>query len=231
MPAFTMPLKDVLAYQHALMDDPYSYDGSKIGLGEYPIFDENYRDHLNRKIIDHFWNREIGQETVSMFILALRRKMNEIMPLMNQHYVLSQIKLDPLSTIDIKTVISRTENSDTTGTSDNTSNSTGGSRTVNSDTPQTLLAENQDYASSLVDVNSTSNASSNASTDQTVNRTENATNEMSGFNGHQAALIYEMRRTLVNVDMMVIGALEELFMLLWDNGDSYFDNSDFGGIW
>ena len=51
----------------------------KIGLSTYPIFDEEYRTQLNNKIIDHFYFREIGMETVDNFAWFLRRKMNEIM--------------------------------------------------------------------------------------------------------------------------------------------------------
>jgi hypothetical protein len=233
MSAFTMPLKELLDQEGGILEADNAYDGRVIGLGDYPIFDEAYRDHLNRKIIEHFWNREIGQESASLFTFALQRKMNEIMPLMNQHYVLSQMKIDPLSTIDIKTVVSRTGNSETTGTTDSTSDSSSGSRTVNSDTPQNTLSENGDYATSMSDANSKGTATSNSTTDSTVKNTEDGNTEMSGYSGHQAALIFEMRRTLVNVDMMVIDRLEELFMGVWDNGDEYFARESyyFGGIW
>ena len=41
--------------------------GFDIGLKDYPIFDENYREPLNRKIINHYYFREIGFETVERF--------------------------------------------------------------------------------------------------------------------------------------------------------------------
>lgn len=225
-----MTLKKLLERNKGILDDPYTYDGATIGLGEYPIFDESYRDALNHKIIEHFWNREIGQETDDMFILALRRKMNEIMPLYNQHYVLSQIAVDPLSTMDMKTILSGNVTNNTTGTADNTGTSTSGARTVNSDTPQTELAGDQDYASSLTDSNSSGNSTSTSTTTNNNTVTNSANNEISGYSGHQAALIYQARQALVNVDMMVIRELESLFMLIWDNGDEYF-NSGIAGIY
>jgi len=54
--------------------------GTDLGLSEYPIFDEEYRVGLNKKIIDHFWNREIGHESVDQFKFNLKRRMNEVMP-------------------------------------------------------------------------------------------------------------------------------------------------------
>src|SRR5690625_6824095 len=87
MSTFTIKLKDVL-----------EYTDQDIGLDTYPIFDENYRQALNDKIIDHYWNREIGQETIGMFQLAMRRKMKEVMPYYTQVYESEVIKFDPIST-------------------------------------------------------------------------------------------------------------------------------------
>lgn len=52
----------------------------------YPIFEEAYRRPLERKILSHYYTREIGYETVGRWKLALRNKMNEIMPYYNQLY-------------------------------------------------------------------------------------------------------------------------------------------------
>ena len=41
-----------------------AYD--KLGLADYPIFDEAYRQTLNDKIIRHYWVYEIGSETVEI---------------------------------------------------------------------------------------------------------------------------------------------------------------------
>lgn len=71
--------------------------GYDFGLNDYPIFDESYRNVLNRKIIEHFWFREIGYETIHMFLFALNRKMREIMPLYNQRYKSELLNLEPFS--------------------------------------------------------------------------------------------------------------------------------------
>lgn len=51
MPSFTIQLKEIIL-------DDYS-NVADIGLDWYPIFDETYRPGLNKKIIQHYWNREI----------------------------------------------------------------------------------------------------------------------------------------------------------------------------
>lgn len=62
---------------------------------DYPIFDENYREHLESKIISHFYTREIGLETVGLFKHHLKNKMREIMPYYNQLYLSEKLKFDP----------------------------------------------------------------------------------------------------------------------------------------
>lgn len=60
--------------------------GFDIGLQDYPIFDEDYRETLNQSIVDHFLLREIGAETPALFIFYLNRRMRENMPKANALY-------------------------------------------------------------------------------------------------------------------------------------------------
>ena len=73
-----------------------------LALNRYPIFNEDYRDYLNQKIIDHFYFREIGQETPERFNFFLARKMNEIMPYYNQLYKSELLQFNPLATTQMK---------------------------------------------------------------------------------------------------------------------------------
>lgn len=54
-----------------------------LGLNDYPIFDEAYRDKLNQAIVDHFLLREIAAETPREFVFFLNRRMRENMPKAN----------------------------------------------------------------------------------------------------------------------------------------------------
>lgn len=69
-----------------------------LALNSYPIFDEDYRETLNNKIIAHFWFNEIGSETADRFNFYLNRKMYEIMPYYNQLYLSCLIEFDPFIT-------------------------------------------------------------------------------------------------------------------------------------
>lgn len=66
---------------------------------DFPIFDEEYRPELEKKIIRHFYTREIGQETVGLFKLKLQTKLCDIMDYYNQLYRSALIELDPLTDV------------------------------------------------------------------------------------------------------------------------------------
>lgn len=80
-----------------------------IGLKDYPIFDENYREPLNQKIINHYYFREIGFETAELFKRYLNNTMREIMPYYNQLFKSELLEFNPFYNVD-KTVTSDKNN-------------------------------------------------------------------------------------------------------------------------
>lgn len=68
----------------------------------YPIFDENYREVLEAKILKHYYTREIGFETVGLWKLKLDTKLNEIMPYYNKMYETTLFEFNPLYDTDYK---------------------------------------------------------------------------------------------------------------------------------
>jgi len=228
MSTFTIPLKRVITLTGGtteIVDGITKVTGGNIGLNDYAIFDPSYRDTLNGKIVDHYWNREIGTETIDMFQWAMRRRMNEIMPAYNQLYRSTQIEFDPLSTIDMHTVSTQdtTQLTSGEGTNATTTNTTSGSRSVQSDTPQTILSGDEDYATAVADANSASQGSANVTeaSSGTVDANANSSTDITGYQGLASDLLMRYRESIINVDRMVIRELEDLFMLIWDNGDEY----------
>ena len=67
---------------------------------DFPIFDENYRPVLCKKILKHYYTREIGFETVALWKLKLNMMMNEIMPYFNKLYDSELLKFNPLHDAD-----------------------------------------------------------------------------------------------------------------------------------
>ena len=230
MGTFTIPLKRVIELTGGTTEiDPDTgiskLVGGNIGIQYYPIFDETYRDRLTGKIVDHYYNREICTESIDMFQLAMRRKMNEIMPLYNKLYESEKIVFDPLSTVDMNTLstLESKQSVSAESVSNNESETKSGSRTVASETPQTMLSGNKDYASSAADANSTTTTDGNG-TDSTSSEsdTENTSESVTkGYQGVASELLMRYRQSLLNIDVMVINELSELFMQVWDTGDSY----------
>ena len=254
MAYYTMTLQDFL-------------ETNTIGLDKYPIFDEGYRTPLNNKIIDHYMFYEIGQETTSMFKFFINRKMNEIMPYYNQLYESTRIKFDPLLTTDLRTLgdvggssTSNNQNhitggvnaqtntvTDSNGKTHSVNESENKSRAVTSDTPQTQLSGNSDYASGLAD--STSVSSTTGDNDSTNHGTENAsttsdtsTDETStgnlthnvktdsvtrGRGSPAQSLIMEWRESFLNIDMQVIAELSSQFMGVWHLTDQNINNGSY----
>lgn len=198
---------------------------------DFPIFDEEYRSVLCQKILKHYYTREIGFETVGLWKLKLDTKLNEIMPYYNDMYLSAQMKYDPLRDADYyrEHVGSDESNTDSTGTtnrsgSGNDSNSSTDYR-LYSDTPQGALTgvDRENYLTNATKNTHSGNGSNsyNEDTDNVNNVAFNSTDEYTDhiygkFPGRSyASIIKEYREALINVDMMVINELSDLFMKLW----------------
>ena len=69
---------------------------AKIFNFDFPIFDEAYRQVLCKKILMHYYTREIGFETVGLWKLKLQTLLNEIMPYYNKLYQTETLEFNPL---------------------------------------------------------------------------------------------------------------------------------------
>jgi hypothetical protein len=235
MATFTMSLKKAIEITGGSVtvspEGTTILTGGNIGIQYYPIFDTNYKATLDGKIIDRYWNREIGVESIDMFQLAMRRKMNEIMPFFNKMYLSEKIIFDPLSTVNLKTIGSDIGSSTgaSTGNSVSTATADSKSRSVSSETPQTMLSPNGDYATGAVDAISNTKNGSNATQAGSENQSSKMDNvsTTTGYQGVASDLLMRYRDSLLNIDMMIVTELEELFMQVWDNGDSYTNSRGF----
>lgn len=87
---------------------------------EWPIFDEEYRVPLEKKILRHFYTREIGCETYGHWKLMLQNKLCEIMPYYNQLYKseLLMAGVNPLNDVDYTKTGNRTDDGADTRTTE-----------------------------------------------------------------------------------------------------------------
>lgn len=251
MSTYTLSLKEVLEHVYGESIDPDDYEidrgsftfngvkyddlpilsdnGAAIGLAQYPIFDENYRSILNGKIIDEYYNREIGTETIDNFRLVLRRKMQQVMPYYNKLYESESFDYDALSTMDIHSVTESNIDSVESASANNETltETNSGARAVNSQTPQTMLAAMGDYATGATDTNSKSevNNTGETTTETNSDTNTNSDNRVTGFQGVASELVARWRNAQINIDTMVLDQLQDCFMLVLNNGDSYSPNT------
>lgn len=211
----------------------------------YPIFDESYRAKLNEKIVAHYALREIGSETIQMFVFYLGRTMREQMDYYNQLYLSAQHKFDPFVTSDIRQEMDSTSTNESSGRSSgtqsnqSTSNSTSdttsdnSAMTFNSEFPQTRIDDFKKFATSASQTDSTGNTHTSTSQDSTATAIStsdtdyahssdkgNSTSHTIGTSGSQSQLLLDWRNTMLNIDMMVIESLDDLFMGVWGSGDN-----------
>ena len=92
------------------IDEVLDKSRGKVFDFDFPIFDENYRNVLEDKILKHYYTREIGAETIGLWKLWLNARMNEIMPYYNQLYASEVIKFNPMYDVDLTTTHQQTDN-------------------------------------------------------------------------------------------------------------------------
>lgn len=174
---------------------------------EYPIFDEEYRGVLQKKILKHYYTREIGAETVGLWKLWLNTKLNEIMPYYNQLYLSAKMEFNPLHDTDItRTHVGKGSN---TGVVDGNSESWE----KFSETPQGSIAnlEKDEYLTNAT--KTTNNGRSNTSSNSTDEYIEKVTGKVG--TATYSSLIKEYRNILINIDVKIIDELKDLFMNIW----------------
>ena len=95
----------------------------KIFTTKAEIFDENYRAVICKKILKHYYLREICSETVGIWKLWLNTRLEEILPYYNQLYKSALLEFNPLYDVDLTRTHNRTidENKTENGTRTETS--------------------------------------------------------------------------------------------------------------
>lgn len=186
-------------------------NGFVFNLNDYPIFDENYRAILNKKILDHYLMSEIGLETPALFNHYLGSKLNEIMPYYNTLYQKQALLLNKLeNNVNLTESFNRNIENESSGTSTGTSDG----KTLFEDTPQGRLVqstmENMDHATNI---NFSKSSDSSSSTSNGAS-TEDYIKTIMGNNGgkYNFEILNEIKNNLLNIDLLIINELSDLFM-------------------
>lgn len=158
---------------------------------------------LAKKIIEHYYLREIGFETPALFIQRAKVAMQEIMEEKLPLIYSASIKYDPLVNVDFTETYS--------GKSSGASNSKSDGINIHSDTPQSRVTKadilSGEYASST-DGNELSDSN-------TSNGTEDYTKTMRGNSGVSATaqkMVQQYRENIIMIDRDIIKDLGKLFI-------------------
>lgn len=164
------------------------------------------KDKLARKIVDHYYMREIGQETIGLWKHYVKVTMQELMEEYLPLIYSSAINYDPLINIDYTETFERTAN--------NTGNANSSGLGVASDTPQGNISK----ASILAGNYATSTSASENETNSSSDSEENYIKKIKGNSGVSATaqkMIEQYRDNIRAIDREIIEKLEPLFMGLY----------------
>ena len=176
------------------------------------------KDRLASKIVDHYYMREIGYETIGLFKHYAKVYMREIMERYLPLIYSNSINYDPLVNVDYTETFTR----NITGSGESESNSTNNASglSVNSDTPQGQISKanilNGNYASNTGA--SETESSITDSTSNSNNTDENYTKKVKGNSGVSATaqkMIEQYRKNIIAIDEQIIKELDKIFMGLY----------------
>lgn len=180
------------------------------------------KDRLARKIVDHYFMREIGFETPALFkhyaLITMQEIMEEKLPLIYS----SSIKYDPLVNVDYTEKFERSLEGSANNSGESSSNSSSDSLNINNNTPQTRISkQNLDdgiYASSVNQNESSINDKTTTSNNGSSSSNENYTKNIKGNSGVSATaqkMIEQYRQNIIAIDRDIINELNSLFMGLY----------------
>lgn len=203
-----------------LIDNDFDFQ-----MTQYPIFDENYRDTLNHNILYHYYENEIGFETAPLFRLYLNQRLNEIMPKYNELYKAQKNLIDNnllLNNVNLTESLSGQNSTLTSSTSQSTNSGTSNNKNLFQDTPQGNISQ-QDidaqnvYATNITLDRNTTNNSINDSSSATGSGTNSYLKTIIGNNGGKfnIDILNDIKNNLMNIDLMVIDELYDLFMQIF----------------
>lgn len=143
---------------------------NKVFNFDFPIFDENYREVLCRKILKHYYTREIAHETVGRWKLAMNAKLNEIMPYYNQLYKSELLEFNPFYDVDLTRSREGSGTRDTVGSSSNTSTENGSNEKTDTLTSKETNSKTSDSTESNTSKTTESSSNNTVTNDNTLNR-------------------------------------------------------------
>lgn len=164
----------------------------------YPIWKEEHRAELEKKITEHYMFRQIGFETPARFKFELNKRMREIMPYYVELFKTTQYKYNPIENYNMQ--------EGSTDISEGSETSEGENLSKHSDTPQGSVDRLDDYLTSATKDEGTQQHDRKNTLTHSAHRTGNI-----GVTTTQQ-MIQQERDITINIDMMIVDELKNLFL-------------------
>lgn len=169
------------------------------------------KDKLAQKIIDHYYMREIGFETVALFKLKAKVAMQEIMEEKLPLIYSASIKYNPLINVDYYEEYEGSNSGKSTSNSNSSSSGLG----INSDTPQGKIDKSRilagDYASSTNGSEAETEVEDKSSSEGSNEYTKHVHGN-SGITATNQKMIQQYRENILMIDRDIIKDLNSLFL-------------------
>ncbi len=184
------------------------------------------KDKLAKKIVDHYFMREIGFETPALFSHYAKVTMQELMEEKLPLIYSSCIKYDPLINVDYTETFEREQEGTASNNGESNSNSISNSESlnINNSTPQTRITkqdlETGAYANNVGQSENNSNINDKTTTknDGSSKSNESYKKQVKGNSGVSATaqkMIEQYRQNIIAIDRDIIQELNILFMGLY----------------
>lgn len=161
------------------------------------------KERLAKKIVDHYYMREIALETVGLFQLRAKVAMQEIMEEKLPLIYSAAIEYDPLVNVDYKETYVGSNSASSSGSSSGLS--------VNSDTPQGQISKSTILAGNYASSTGASEAESSSSESGSQNYTKSVKGN-SGVSATAQKMVQQYRENIIMIDRDIIKDLSSLFM-------------------
>lgn len=200
---------DIFDFDYPVPSPEISYNGKTCKVD----FD---KEKLEQKIIDHYYFRQIGQETVGRFKHYLKSKMQEIMPYYVQVYEFDakfrNIE-DPLESYNLVETFEQVASG--SGRTVGQSNSENSGTNIFSDTPQGKIANLDIYMTNATKVSGTDSGSSEQDHESSGETSHTLTRK--GNIGVQplGGEVLNIRSAFINIDLQIIEELADLFLKVY----------------
>lgn len=180
-------------------------NGVDIWNFDYPSYYKgDEKTAFEQKVIDHYYTRQIGFETVGRFIQKFRTRIKEIMPRYIRYYKTVEIMdnlEDPFGNLDV----TETFREDSSGTNKGSSDL----EHKFANTPQGQIENIEHFMTEGSKDANSSEGEYQSSVERTFTRKGNH-----GVNTYAHDMI-EFRESIIDVDMMIIHDLSDLFLAIY----------------